>query len=460
MLYALKAKIQTKIQQDVHFAELIKGSGVSFVFQVLGIACGYVFTLLVTRNLGAKAWGIFTIAFTVLQITSVIGRLGMDTALLRFVAEYSSQKKWKLVQDAYLKALKLIVPFSLFLSLILFFLSPYIAKYVFHKNYLATSLRITSVVLVPFVLLFVNRECIRGLKRIKEYAFLNNVAVPFLASLFLLISFHFCKRSFTPIIVYISSIFVSFLFSLFLWIKNLKSVQFSVLNSSGTFKTYIPSAISYRSLLSVSIPMLLSASMFLIMQWTDTIMLGMFRSAQEVGVYNVAFKISMITSITLTAINTIAAPKFAEFWGRRDIKGLGKVAQQSTKLIFWTSFPVLLIFWLFPEYILSIFGEEFRVGSTVLRILTFGQFVNSISGSVGYILQMTGKQKVFQNIILCATIINIVLNYLLIPRIGIMGAAIASMISVVFWNISSVSYIMQKYKISTFYFPIDYIKRN
>ncbi len=134
-------------------------------------------------------------------------------------------------------------------------------------------------------------------------------------------------------------------------------------------------------------------------------MLGMFRTEKEVGIYNVALKLAALTSITLFAINTIAAPKFAEFWGRRDIKGLGRVAQQSTKLIFWTSFPILLSFWLFPSYILNVFGSEFKAGSTALIILTFGQFINAISGSVGYILQMTGKQKVFQNIILTATII-------------------------------------------------------
>ncbi len=190
------------------------------------------------------------------------------------------------------------------------------------------------------------------------------------------------------------------------------------------------------------------------MQWTDTIMLGMFRTEKEVGIYNVALKLAALTSITLFAINTIAAPKFAEFWGRRDIKGLGRVAQQSTKLIFWTSFPILLSFWLFPSYILSVFGSEFKAGVIALMILTFGQFVNAISGSVGYILQMTEKQKIFQNIILIATVINIILNAILIPKFGINGAAFASMVSLVFWNLTSVFYIINKYKINTTCFPL------
>ena len=454
MFITLKDKIQTKVQQDIHFRELIKGSGISFVFQILGIVCGYIFTLLVTRNLSAEAWGMFTIAFTILQIASIVGRLGMDTALLRFVGEYSSTGNLVLVRDVYLKALKLVVPFSIFLSFILLLLSPNIAKYIFHKDYLASFFRITSIALVPFVLLFINRESIRGLKKIKEFSFLKNVSIPFLAFLILLLSLRFFKNNLLPLVVYVSAIFITFVLSLLLWLKNLKSKRFVDLKRSEISKTYTLRSISYKNLLSVSIPMLLSVSMLLIMKWTDTIMLGIFRSVQEVGIYSLAFKVSIITSTTLTAINTIAAPKFAEFWGKGDIKGLGKVARQSTRLIFWSSFPVLLILWIFPEYILSIFGENFRSGATVLRILTFGQFVNSISGSVAYMLQMTGKQKAFRNIILLAAIINIVLNYLMIPYMGIKGAAIASTISLIFWNIVSVIYCYKSLKINIAYVPV------
>jgi len=183
-------------------------------------------------------------------------------------------------------------------------------------------------------------------------------------------------------------------------------------------------------------------------------MIGMFRTETEVGVYNVTLKVAMLTSVGLFAINSIAAPKFAEFYGKEDMKGLAKIAQQSTKLIFWSSFPILLILFIFPSFILGIFGGEFKVGVFALIILALGQFVNSISGSVGYILQMTGKHKVFQNIILAATIINIVLNVFLIPVYGINGAAFASMVSLMFWNLTSVVYIRKNLNIMTLYIPL------
>jgi O-antigen/teichoic acid export membrane protein len=99
--------------------------------------------------------------------------------------------------------------------------------------------------------------------------------------------------------------------------------------------------------------------------------------------------------------------------------------------------------------LLSLFGQEFVIAKTTLLILLIGQAVNAMSGSVGLILQMTGKEKVYQNILLIALVFNIMLNLFLIPKFGIEGAAIASAFSFLFWNLSSVLYIYKRYKVST-----------
>jgi O-antigen/teichoic acid export membrane protein len=261
--------------------------------------------------------------------------------------------------------------------------------------------------------------------------------------MFLAVILVFTKQQSSPVISYAIALMLGALLSQILWKRNagLEAVQHA-------------GAIKLKDMLNVSLPMMLSSSMSFIMSWTAVIMLGMFSTDAEVGVFNVASKIAICTSITLVAINSIAAPKFAEFYGKNDIKGLGKVARQSTKLIFWTSLPILATIFLLPDFILGFFGKDFKAGSTALLILTIGQFVNAISGSVGFILQMTGKEKVFQNIILAATALNIALNALLIPRYGINGAAVANMIAISFWNLSSVIYIKFSMNINTLYIPV------
>jgi O-antigen/teichoic acid export membrane protein len=91
-------------------------------------------------------------------------------------------------------------------------------------------------------------------------------------------------------------------------------------------------------------------------------------------------------------------------------------------------------------------------------MLVFGQFVNSISGSVGYILQMTDKQKTVQNVILSAAVINVMLNMILIPMYGIYGAAFASMVSMVFWNLILVFMVRRYYNIWTIYLPFPSVR--
>ncbi|RLJ70435.1 O-antigen/teichoic acid export membrane protein [Hydrogenivirga caldilitoris] len=441
-------QVINKINNDIHLKELLKGSSIAFVLKIVGIIAGYIFTLLITRGYGAEAMGIFALSFTLLQFSSVIGRLGMDTALLRFTAEYSSQEKWEVVKDIYKKAIKLVLPFSIILSIVVFFLSGYIAEFVFKKPHLEPYFKIASLGIVPFVLLFIHTESLRGLKKIKEYMFLQQAGIFILASILLgfitLLINQLTNLPINqiPILVCIFSVFIISTVAFCFWKKQLTILSINkYTNKQINQLTNQPISqstnklLSYSTILSVSIPMLFSSSLALIMGWTDTIMLGMFRTEEEVGIYNVALRVSMITSITLMAINTIAAPKFAEFWGKGDIKGLAKVAQQSTKLIFWTSLPILLLFLIFSKAILGIFGEEFKAGAVALMILTIGQFVNAAAGSVGYILQMTGHQQFHQNVVLIGAILNIILNWLLIPIYGIIGAAIASSISMIFWNV-------------------------
>ncbi len=427
---------------DIHSKELFRGSSIAFVYKILGMSVGYIFTLLVTRNLGAEVMGIFALSITILTVFSVAGRFGIDTALLKFVAEYNSGNRMGLVKEIYMKSIKILVPYSLFLSVVLYFISPWISGFFFEKDYLSGYLRILSVGILPMVLIAIHAESLRGIRKIASYSFLQDVAIYLFATIIFAITMFFIRDSYAPFFAFcLSLVFVSIL-SLLMWLK-----------SSGLYSITYKNTLKTTDILKVSLPMLLSSSSFLIMGWTDTIMLGIFRTESEVGIYSVAMKVAALTSITLYAINRIAAPKFAEFYAKGDTAGFEAIVRQSTRLIFWTSLPVLVIFFVFPSFILGVFGEEFKTGEYALLLLTIGYFINAISGSVGYILQMTGKQKVFQNIMILAVIINIGLNILLIPKYGITGAALARLFSVAFWNISSVIYIKAALNVTTVYFP-------
>ena len=128
-----------------------------------------------------------------------------------------------------------------------------------------------------------------------------------------------------------------------------------------------------------------------------------------------------------------------------------KLISNLLELYFYSTLPILIILFLLPEFLLSFFGAEFTIAKNTLLILLVGQVGNAMSGSVGYILQMTGNEKLFQNILTLALLLNIVLNFLLIPKYGIIGVAIASSMYVFGILTSVYIYIYKKYNVLTLY---------
>jgi O-antigen/teichoic acid export membrane protein len=200
-----------------------------------------------------------------------------------------------------------------------------------------------------------------------------------------------------------------------------------------------------------------------IMAWTDKLMLGaidtpnvslgLTTNSSEVGIYHTAFKLSMFAAVALMSINSIASPKFAEMYASKNKEGLKKIVHQSTKMIFWVTLPLVVIFFSIPDFLLGLFGEEFKVGMFAFILLSCGKMISAFSGSVGNILQMTGNQNILARILFLGAIINVLLNLILIPKYGINGAAIASTISTVFWNITMVFAVKKKLGFYSFYLP-------
>ena len=112
-----------------------------------------------------------------------------------------------------------------------------------------------------------------------------------------------------------------------------------------------------------------------------------------------------------------------------------------------------MIILVFSKQILHFFGAEFIEGSTALIILAIGQLFNSFCGPVGNLLNMTGNHKEFRNVIFISLLINIVLNFVLIKDFGINGAATATTISLIAWNLLGVIIVKKKLHIYSYYNP-------
>ena len=218
--------------------------------------------------------------------------------------------------------------------------------------------------------------------------------------------------------------------------------DYSSKNNSISFST--------NQILSVSAPMAISAMAYFIMQSIDVIILAIYEGFDEVAYYSVAVKLATLTALALLSVNIVVAPKIAEIYENNKMKEMQKIIKNSTRIIFIISLSTLILLCVFSGPILELFGPKYLVANQALLILLFAQFFNSISGPGAIYLNMTKRQSTLNKILFSGLIINVILNFYLIPDFGINGAAMATFISLIFWNILIIIYVYRKDKIKVF----------
>tara|TARA_B110000240_G_scaffold84578_1_gene96269 strand:+ start:563 stop:1888 length:1326 start_codon:yes stop_codon:yes gene_type:complete len=432
-----------KALEDKDFSELFKKGGISLFLRIGGQVMGFLMSFVVAHYYLAEGLGNYVLAIVVLRIFTLVSKLGLDTFSIRFIASFAKQGKWKSIQLFRKKITTIVSITSLISSVVMFVFSFEIANLV---NTRVEYIELSSFFVLPMVFFMLHYQSLRGLKRIAEFSFFYRMsqATFSIAGLFLISQF--IQSDKIPIYAYLTSLCTVSLLSYvsyYYWFN--KKCNFD--NSEEI------EDLPLKKMLKISLPLMFAQSVQFIMAWTDKLMLGNMLGPESVAIYGVAFRFSMGVSITLMAINSIASPKFAEKFSNNDISGMGKVAMQSAKLIFWTTIPLASILLIFPKFFMGIYGSEFLIGVEVLRWLIIGRVVNALSGSVGNLMQMTGQQNNYMKILMAGSIINVTLNYILIPIYGIKGAAFASVCSLSFWNLTMVYIVKKKFGFSTFYIP-------
>lgn len=425
-------------QRDTFF--MLKKSGIALTVKGGGMITQYLFIFTVAHLLGPGMLGTFTLSFTVMQLLSILALLGLDNLLIRKVAAAKASNDLIALKSAYQTALKTTAVSSVLLALLMYFLSPFIAGNIFNKALLTDHLKIMSCALPPFVWITLHAGAFRGSKNMLGFTLFKTI-IPLLNAILIFFAFQI-NIAFTPVMGFTISTILVAIFYFISWRKN-----------SNHSTIPLGTTLDWKNMVKESIPMMMTGSIFFILNWVDNIAIGIYWSEVEVGFYDTAFKISSASAAILMAVNAIQAPTFAEIKSSNDQNRLKTYIYNSTRLLFYTTAPITLGILLFPEFLLSLFGSEFSIAASSLQILAAGNFINCITGSVGILLMMTGYQVQYNRIIIVAAIMGISLNFILVPYMGIEGAAISSTVSKIFWNLASVYYAYKKLGLISIYFP-------
>jgi O-antigen/teichoic acid export membrane protein len=198
--------------------------------------------------------------------------------------------------------------------------------------------------------------------------------------------------------------------------------------------------------------MFLTGTLFMVMTWTDTLMLGYFLEPETVGSYRVAFKIGTLITFAQFAVNAALGPRIAALWAKGERAELQAEIYRVARLNALVSVPAFGGIMLLAPWLLSFFSPELAPYAGVLRVLALGQVVNALCGPVMYLLNMTGNEQSAQKTMAVAALANAAANLALIPLMGVAGAAWATSATMVLWNVWALVAVYRKTGIRTLIF--------
>jgi len=430
MIQRIKNKVAV-LRADPHMREVARGTVLALFLKVIGAGLAFGFNVAVARLLGAEGTGLYFLALSVAVIGSVIGRVGLDNALLRFIAIHATHEEWGKVKGVYALGMRMAITASGAVTLIVFLIAPWMATELFNKPELVEPLRWMSLSILPFALLNLQAESLKGLKCIRDAMLVQGIGLPLVSLLLIYPLVQLASIAGVVWAYVVGSTMIAGL-GVCAWRSSVAKHEASVV----TFP--------FNELWDSCKPLFITSVVNrALLPWTPIILLGIWASSDEVGVFSAASRVAMLMSFLLVVINNVVASKFAELYSKRDIKNLGAIARGSTLMVFVLISPIFLILIFQGHWVMGIYGKGFEEGVLVLSILAIGQLVNVVTGPVGLLLIMSGNEKTFNNVNIIMFVLQMLLLWLLIPYYGAKGAAIASALSVVMVNVTS-AYLVYK----------------
>lgn len=405
---------------------LLRGSFASFGTRVIGVSLSYVCAILLSRSLGASGYGVYSIALGWALILVLPSRAGLDYAALRFATNYLEERNFRQLRG-----------FFRFSALIILCVSVAAGAALYSAATLglmsidpAVALR-SALLIFPIAALGLIGALLRSARRIAAAQFYDQILRP--------------------------AVLIAGLAGVVLAGVRLSPTLAMTLTALGAFAALAMGFIhvfvvikdmrgdgdygARRAWLVLSFPLLLTSVVQEILNQVDIIMLGYLQNAAAAGLYSASWRLASLISFGVSALSISSGPLVASAHARGDVSELARVARITARFGFVASVALAVPLVVAGRSILQLFGPEFSAGYPALIILVAGGMANAFTGVLAYFMTLTGRQVQALWIFTGALIISVALNFLLIPRFSIVGAAIASTAATIFWNFAMIIYV-------------------
>lgn len=380
--------------------------------------------VLLARFLEPSGYGRYIFALAVINLLAIPAQSGLPTLLVREVARLSASERWGEMKRLLLWSGKVVVAVSAILLVV---------PVLFHRTLeLAMGgetfdVFVLGLPLVPILALaYARAGVVKGLSHVVQGQLPELIVLPGLlaVSFFAAGSMGYLTPT-SAMFLHTMAAALSFVFGAFVLSRVLPAAVRVARPVSGDPVVWMRSMI----------PLSAIAGLQVLNGQIDVAVLGLFREEADVGVYRVASQGALVVSIALMAVNGAMGPYISRLYYENSLERLQKLVTLSARVVSVVSFPLALVLVVWGEEVVHfIFGAGYEDASLPLAILCVGQLVNAATGSVAYLLNMTGHERHTARVVFCAAVFNVALNVVLVPLFGIIGAAVATTISVCIVN--------------------------
>tara|TARA_Y100001970_G_C14227583_1_gene856609 strand:+ start:292 stop:1830 length:1539 start_codon:yes stop_codon:yes gene_type:complete len=416
----------TQSQENQLLNGIITNSGINIFGTFFNKVSRYFSVLLVIDVLGVTGYGYYTIGLTIIGIGIIIANAGFHYGVFRFVPIFIGQDDISKVKGVINFSLKFVTISGILVASFLFLSSELIASQIYDKPELASYIKIFSLTIPFTVLSTIIINIFKGFNLIKYKVLIND----FINIISRILMFLGCAVFGLGMIGITISYFLSIVFGLIIgFILMIKIIP-------ELFDKKNMSNINRSEFFSYSTPLFLSSFFTIFLNRIDILMLSYYLAADQIGIYSIANRLAILVFFIASSTFAIFSPAIAKLLGKGQRADIEKFLYRVSKLVLIATMPIFLIIVILSKEILSIFGKEFEMGNATLLILASSFLFNSFIGFAGQVLGVMGRSKLILINSVGASFVNIFLNYILIPKYGIIGAAFATGSSIFFINVA------------------------
>jgi O-antigen/teichoic acid export membrane protein len=403
---------------------IARGAGISTFGQGLGRVLAIMTQIVLARMYGPAQLGFYVLGTTMVGVVERFAEFGMNRAAVRYVAHHDADGDDSRLRGTILLTLGTTFALSLTLSVLMFLGAGLLANEVFSKPLMETMFRVFSISVPFFTLMSIALYATEGFQTVKYSSMVKGLWQPLISFVLIVALYLLGARALGAAAAYVVSMIVGAALALY-YLRRL----FPRLLDPQT-----PAVFEVRETFNVSGQVWISQVAEYAHAWVAVTVLGVYATAESVGIYNAAARIAWIPGVIFMAFAGIFSPMIANLYRRGELVNLNYLFKDVSRWIFSAGLVVFMLTLLMCKDILAVFGDEFISGWGAMIVVAGAQLFSSSVGITNRLLVMTEYQRIYMWAMAGALGTVVVLSFVLIPVYGIMGAAWASAGSIVFYN--------------------------